>query len=130
MKTKKSIRQVRIFSDSIKKQIVKDIEQGKCSVSEASQELQVSDQSIYNWIYRYSLYLKKNMRLIVEDKSEKYHSKQLEQKIKELEAALGRKQMELDLLNKVIDLAGKTYNTDIKKNFLSHPLNGIDSKKE
>jgi len=32
-----------------------------------------------------------------------------------LEAALGRKQMELDLLNKIIDLANEEYKTDFKK---------------
>ena len=127
---KKSLKQYKIFSVSVKKQTVKDIEQGKCSVYEASQELQVSDTSIYNWINRYSVYLKKNKRLVVENKSEIYHSKELEKQIKELEAALGRKQMEVDLLNKIIDLANEKYNTDIKKNLSSQPLNGTVYIKE
>ncbi|MDP3013362.1 MAG: transposase [Candidatus Subteraquimicrobiales bacterium] len=121
---KTSLRQRRIFSESVKKQVVKDIEKGKCSVIEAGREFQVSDQSIYNWIQRYSLYLKKNKVLIVEDKSEVYRSKELEKRVLELEAALGRKQMEIDLLEKVIDLANETYKGDLKKNLSKNHFNG------
>jgi transposase-like protein len=126
---KKSLKQHRIFSEAVKKQTVCDIEQGKCTVLEASRELQVSDQSIYNWIYRYSRYLQKNKLLVVEDKSEAYRSKELEKQIRELEAALGRKQMELELLNKIIDLANEEYKADLKKNFSNQPSSGSESTK-
>ena len=124
-----TLRQHRVFSKEVKKQIVRDIEKGKCTVLEASRELMVSDQSIYNWIYRYSLYLQKNKVLVVENKSEVYRSKKLEQRILELEAALGRKQMEIDLLEKVIDLASESYHTDLKKSLLSQASNGSGSTK-
>ena len=75
---KRSIRQVRIFSQKVKEDTVKDIERGKCTVIEASRELQVLPQTIYNWIYKYSLYLSKNKVLIVEDKSEVSKTKELE----------------------------------------------------
>ena len=60
MKTQKikkscSLKQVRRFSESIKKQVVKDIELGNCTVLAASRELMVSATSIYKWIYKYSL---------------------------------------------------------------------------
>jgi len=119
-----SIKQRKVFSASVKKQVVRDIERGKCTVIEASRELLVSDKSIYNWIYRYSVYLKKNKQLVVEDKSEAYRSKELEKRIQELEAALGRKQIELDLLEKVLDLANEMYHTDLKKNLLSRHSSG------
>jgi uncharacterized coiled-coil protein SlyX len=67
---------------------------------------------------------------VVEDKSEAYRSNELQKRIKELEAALGRKQMEIDLLNKVLELAGKEQNIDLKKNFLSRLSNGIEFIKE
>src|SRR6187549_2512119 len=102
-----SLRTRRIFSESIRKQTVKDIENGQCTVLQASRELQVSDKSIYNWLTRYSRYLGRNKVLIVEEKSEAYRTKELEKRIKELEAALGRKQLEMDLLNKIIELADK-----------------------
>ena len=51
---------------------------------------------------------------MVQKKSELYRSRELEKRIAELEAALGRKQMELDLLNKVVELASKDLNIDLK----------------
>ena len=110
--------------------MVKDIENGKCSVTQASKELCVSITSIYRWIGRYSRYLQNNKRLVVEDKSEAYQSEQLRKKILELEAALGRKQMELDLVNKVLDLASEEYKTDLKKSFLKTASNGSGFPKD
>ncbi len=127
---KETLRQARIFSEQVKRELVKDIESGKCSVSQASKELSVSITSVYRWIGRYSRYLQNNKRLVVEDKSEAYQSEQLRKKILELEAALGRKQMELDLINKVVDLASEEYKTDLKKSFLKTVLSGSGSPKD
>jgi len=130
MKTKRIKIQRRIFSEEIRKQTVRDIELGKCSIIQASRELQVSKRSIYVWVYKYSLYLQKERVLVVENKSESYRSKELEKRISELEAALGRKQMEIDLLNKILDLASEEQNIDIKKNILNRLSNGSGSIKE
>jgi len=127
---KKIKRQNRIFSEDVKKQVVRDIEKGKCTVTQATSELSVSYTSIYKWMYKYSLSLHKDRVLVVENKSEAYRSNELQKRITELEAALGRKQMEIDLLNKVIELAGKEQNVDLKKNFLGQLSNGIEFIKE
>lgn len=128
-KITKTFRQHRVFSVEIKKQVVRDIERGNCSVSQAEKELGVCNQTIYNWINQYSRYLHSNKRLVVEDKSEAYRTRELEKRIRELEAALGRKQMELDLLNKVIDLADEEYQTDLKKSLSKKASNGSGSPK-
>lgn len=128
--TKKTgIRQVKRFSQKVKKDTVKDVEKGKYTVLEASRELQVSEQTIYNWIYKYSSYLSKNKVLIVEDKSEVSKTTKLEKRLQEAEAALGRKQMELDLLNKMIDIANKELKVDLKKSFSKKVSNGSDKPK-
>ena len=127
---KTGFRETRQFSETIKKQTVKDIEQGKCTVLEASRELSVSLQSVYVWVYKYSGYLQKNKTMIVQDASESYKTKALEIKLCEAEAALGRKQMELDILNKIIELAGLELQIDIKKNFSSPALNGTAQTKK
>ena len=127
---KKAIRQQRFFTEEIRKQVVRDIEKGKCSVTQASRELQVSLPTIYRWLYKYSLYLQKERILVVENKSEAYRSNELQKRIRELEAALGRKQMEIDLLNKVIELAGQEQNIDLKKNILNRLSNGSEFTKE
>jgi transposase-like protein len=131
MKVKKtSLKQHRIFSEEVRKQVVRDIERGKCTVIEASRELQVSGPAIYHWLYKYSLYLQKQRLLVVENKSEAMRSKELLKRITELEAALGRKQMEVDLLNKVLELASKEYKLDLKKNILNQLSNGTEDTKE
>jgi transposase-like protein len=131
MKVKKSsLKQNRIFSEVVRKQVVRDIEQCKYTVIEASRELQVCKQTIYTWLYKYSLYLQKQHVLVVEDKSEAMRSKELLKRIAELEAALGRKQMEVDLLNKILDLANKEYKLDLKKNILDQLSNGTEDIKE
>jgi len=127
---KKSFRQVKHFSEAIKRQTVKDIEHGKCSVLEASKELLVSQPAIYNWVYKYSGYLQKNKVLVVEENSENYQTKVLEKKLREAEAALGRKQMELDFLNKLIELAGADLQIDLKKNFSNLASNGTEPTRE
>ena len=126
---KQNLRPLRVFSVTVRKQTVKDIESGKCTVLQASRELSCSYQCIYSWIYLYSRYLKKNIKMVVEDKSEAYKSKELELKIRDLEAALGRKQMEIDLLNKVIEIANQEFKTDLKKNLSSPPSYGSEPTK-
>lgn len=133
METKKAkktkyLEQRRVFSEAVQRSVVKDVEQGKCSVIQASHELGVCIQTIYNWIYRYSRHLIKNRVMVVEDKSEAYRSQELERRIKDLEAALGRKQMEVDLLSKIIDLANEEFKTDLKKNLSKEPSSDSDSK--
>lgn len=126
---KTSRRQVKRISEPIKKQTVKDIENGRGNVTEASRELGVSTQTIYNWLERFSRYLKKGKILVVEEESKAYRTKELERHNLELEAAVGRKQMEVDLLEKIIELAGESYDCDLKKSFSKEHLNGSVSTK-
>lgn len=113
MRVKKQQR--REFSQALKQKIVKDIEQGKATVLETSREYEVSTVSIYKWLNQYSCYLKKGAKLVVELSSEGYRSRELEKKVKDLEACLGRKQMEVEFLNKLIEMASKDLGIDIKK---------------
>ncbi len=121
---------MRVFSEEIRRTTVRDIERGKCSVLQASNELEVSQTSIYNWIKQYSLYLNQNKRMVVEEQSEAYRSKELERKLKEAEAMLGRKQMEIEFLNKMIDIANDEFKIDIKKSVKKRLSNGTEPTKE
>ena len=128
MNSKRKTQQRRNFSEEVKRQTVRDIERGKCTISGVSRELVVSTVSIYKWIEKYSGYSQKNQLLIVENKSESYRSKELEKQLKDVEAALGRKQLEIDFLNKIIEQAGEEFKTDLKKNFSTQVSNGSGSK--
>lgn len=127
---KKGLQPKRIFSEVVRKQAVSDVESGKITVREISRDLMVSEQAIYKWIYRYSRYLMKNKVMVVEDQSEKSKTKELEARLRQVEAALGRKQMEVDFLSKMIDLANEEYKLNIKKNLPNVPFNGFRQPEE
>ena len=105
----------RVFSEELKKKIVKDIEQGKVTIASVCREYSVSSACVYKWLHKYSSYLQKGVKLVMELSSEGYRSKELEKQVKDLEAALGRKQMEIDFLEKLIEIANKDLGIDIKK---------------
>lgn len=119
---KREKRQRRVFSEALKKQAVKDIEDGKASIASVCREFSVSDVSVYNWIHKYSRFLQKGVKLVVEHNSEVYRSKELEKELKDVQAALGKKQLEVEFLEMLIDLANKEFGTDLKKNYSSRPL--------
>jgi transposase-like protein len=121
MKQRSSLRPVRFFSEAIKKKAVEDIEGGKVTVLAVSREYNTSFQTVYRWLNKYSRHLKSSKRIVVEMESEGYRSKELEKRIQELEAALGRKQLEIDFLNKLIEKGNDELGIDLKKKSSLHP---------
>ena len=111
-----SLRPRRIFSDKLKKKIVQDIEKGKVNVLGVCREYTVTSAAVYKWLKKFSAHLHPSTTLVMQMDSEQYRSKELEKKVAELEAALGRKQMEIDYLNKLIEIAGQDLDIDLKKN--------------
>lgn len=116
LKNGKRIRRRRVFSEDFKLKIVKSYESGEYSVPELEKIYDINNVSIYKWIYHYSRYNEKNIKVVEMKDSEFKKIKDLEERNKELERALGQKQMNLDYLEKMIELAKKQYNIDIKKN--------------
>ena len=116
-KSKTVIRQRRIFSVQLKKQIVKDIEQGKLTVMQASREYSATAHSVYRWLEKFSHNLHRGTTLVMQNKSEATNKAELLAKIKELEAALGRKQLELEVKEKIIEFASEELGVDIKKKY-------------
>ncbi|HZH37486.1 MAG TPA: transposase [Flavisolibacter sp.] len=126
---KLSLKPRRVFSDKLKKKIVTDMEQGKVNVVGVTREYDVSATSVYKWLKKFSSLLHPSTTLVVEMDSEQYKSKELANRIAELEAALGRKQMEIDYLNKLIDIAGEDLGLDLKKNISTIASTGINKTK-
>jgi len=126
LKTKKRVRIKRNFSEDLKLQIVHEYESGQFSTLELGRLYGVAVQVIYNWIYKYSKYNKKSIQVVEKKNSAQEKLKDLEQKVKGLEQALGRKQMIIDYLEKMIDLAKDEFDIDIKKN--SNTLHSGGSK--
>jgi len=50
--------------------------------------------------------------------------KDLEKRIKELEQAVGKKQIKIEYLEKMIEIGKEEYNIDLKKNFNTPPSSG------
>lgn len=113
----KRLGKIRIFSDEFKKSRVTEYEQGKFTVREISRLYGVNYQTVYTWIYKYSSYNKKGLRVVEMEKSSKQMVKELQNRIKELERIVGQKQLNIDYLEKMIELAKEEFDMDIKKNF-------------
>ena len=101
-----------------------EIERCVTSVSEVSREYQVSRSAIYAWMRQYSRMRKKQERLVLESLSDTRKIKALKEKVKELEQAVGQKQIQIDFFDKMIDLAEEEYGIDIKKKCTSKPSGG------
>lgn len=124
LKTGKRINSRREFSEEFKRKIVDDFEKGVLSVPQMERHYGISNRSIYKWIYKYSTYNEKNIRIVEMKDSQTHKLKALEEKVKELEQAVGQKQIKIDYLEKMIDLAKETYSIDIKKNSNTPPSGG------
>lgn len=96
----------RRFSEDFKKKKVKELENNLVSIGEICKTYGVSRAAVYKWIYKFSIMAKKNVRQVVEAKSDTKKIKMLEEKIKELEGIIGRKQLEIEFKDKMIEIAG------------------------
>ena len=114
----------RYFSEEVRREVVKKIEHRQLSVIQASREYEVSGTAIYKWLDRYSLHLKKGNVFIVEKKSRTQQLEQMKQRVAELERIIGQKQLEIDVLNKMLELGSDQAGFDIKKKFVGRPSPG------
>lgn len=105
----------RTFGEKFKKQIVKGIENNRYTVREVSELYDVSTTAIYKWVYKYSILYEQGYKQIIEPMSDTKKIKDLLSRIKELESAVGKKQMKIDFLEKLIDISEQDYGIDIKK---------------
>lgn len=110
------MKRIRRFSEDFKLKIVELYEKGEYSVLELEKIYDISNPTIYKWIYNYSKYNKKGIQVVEMKDSQSKKLKELEGKVKELEQAVGQKQMNIDYLEKMIDLAKEEFDIDIKKN--------------
>jgi transposase-like protein len=110
----------RIFSEEFKKLRVKEYEKGEFTVNEIAGLYGVCFQTVYTWIYKYSTYNKKGLRIVEMKSSSKEKVKELQNQVRELERIIGQKQLNIDYLEKMIEIAKEEYDIDIKKNSTPH----------
>jgi transposase-like protein len=114
----------RYFSPDFKKKRVRELENNLVSIADICKTYHVSRTSVYRWIYKYSSMAKKQEKQVVEAKSDTKKIQLLEDRIKELERAVGQKQMLIDIKDKMIEIAEETYDIDIKKKLISKASSG------
>lgn len=124
IKSKFEIREHRIFSEELKRQVVKELVNKRTTIKNIMAEHQVSAQSVYVWLYKYSPHHQPKCTLVVQMESEATKYQQSQKRIAELERIVGQKQLEIDFLNKLIEIGSKELEFDFKKNFSPKPLNG------
>ena len=117
----------RCFSEEFKKKKIRDLERNITSIPDICKTYSVSRSAVYNWIYKYSVMAKKQVKQVVEAKSDTLKIKALEERIKELERIVGQKQLLLEFKDKMIEIAEATYNVDIKKKVGSKLSSGTTS---
>jgi transposase-like protein len=113
----RSIQKQRVYSIEFKKQIVSEFESGKYSVPQLERLHGIGNATIYSWIYKFSTFNEKGSRIVEMKQSSSKKVKDLEKRIKELEAAVGRKQIKIDFLETMMEVAKDELDIDIKKNF-------------
>jgi transposase len=126
----KVIRKHRRYSEEFKRTIVKEFESGSFSVIQLEKLYKIANPLIYSWIYKYSTFNDKSVRIIEMKESSTNKIKELEDKIKELERAVGQKQLYIDYMEKMMEIAKDELEIDIKKNFGTPPSDGFDKTKK
>lgn len=126
----KQIRKKRHYSDEFKRELVSIYESGQYSVLQLEKLYGIGNTTLYNWIYKFSIFNEKGIR-VVEMKASNFNKlKELERKVKELEQVIGQKQIKIDYLEKMIDIAKEDLKIDIKKNFSTSQSTGSETIKK
>lgn len=114
----------REFSIEIRKKAVRDFRSGKYTVKELADLYHCSQQAVYTWIYKLSPADSPKVNVVDMSESSDKKVKQMQQKIAELERALGQKQIKIDFYEKMAELAKDNYGIDLKKNSSTKPSSG------
>ncbi len=105
----------RVFDLGLKLDLVKKIDKGEIRVRDICRIYSVSGPAVYAWIKKYSPLYAHKARVIVESKSLSKKNKEQADRIKALEQTVGQKQMRIDYLEKVIELASAEMGVSIEK---------------
>lgn len=110
-------RRMRRFSESFKREKVKEIELGYSTPTEISRQYQVTRANVHRWIRKFGTMGNKKEKLVIESESDTRQLLELKKKVAELEQIIGQKQILIDFKDKMIELAEEEYGVDIKKKY-------------
>ena len=107
----------RYFSDDFKRQKVKELESKRITIRQLCDIYKVSRTSVYKWLYKYSSTHQRGEKTVLQMDSEMLKTQQLLNRQAELERVIGQKQLQIDLLEKTLELASEELGYDIKKKY-------------
>lgn len=125
-KTSFKLRERRYFSEAFKREKVDEILSKKITPKELSLLYEMKISIIYRWLHKYSKVKLSGVKIHYEMETEEQKTLFYKDKVAELERIVGKKQIEIDFLNKLIEIASSELNVDIKKNFFTYRLNGSE----
>jgi transposase len=124
--SKNSSKTIRHFSIEFKKQIIAQLDANLIKLSEIARLYEVSQVSVCRWRQLYSKHYEKPTKLVIEMESEALKTKTLLERNAELERIIGQKQIKIDYLEKLIELASEDLKIDLKKS-INTALSAISS---
>jgi transposase-like protein len=116
----------RYFSEAFKKEKIDEILCKKTTIKELSSLYEIKPPVIYRWLHKYSKKKLSGIKIHYEMETEEQKTLFYKDKVAELERIIGIKQIEIDFLNKLIEIASCELNVDIKKNFTTSQSNGSE----
>ena len=126
----RKLRKQRHYSEDFKKMLVSLFERGEYSVLQLEKLYGVGNPTIYKWIYKFSIFNEKGIRVVEMAKSSSLKLKELSKKVKDLEQIVGQKQIKIDYLEKMIDIAKDEFDIDIKKKHNTPQSTGLEKTKK
>jgi transposase len=123
------LRQSRTFSEEFKRQKVQQIVDKLLTISDVTETYNVTRTTVYRWLHKYSSFHEKGISQVVQLESEAHKTKLLLQQVAELERSIGQKQLKIDYLEKLVEVAGHEFNVDLKKKFDGPSSNGSGNTK-
>lgn len=100
----------RRYSVELKKRVVKEFEAGKMTQGDLTRLYGLRKGAIWDWLQEYGT-IKSRTRIVEVVMSDE------KEKIEELEKALAEAHLKIRIYDAIMDVAGRAYSTDIKKNF-------------
>ena len=122
----RKLKKSRRYSVEFKKEMVNLFESGKFSVRELEKLYGVGNPAIYRWIHKYSTVNEKGVRIVEMKDSTTKKLKELANKVKQLEQIVGQKQIQIDVLETMIDIANQEFDIDIKKKYSTSQSSDCD----
>ena len=106
---------IRHFSIEFKKQIIAQLDAKLTTISDIVRVYEVSAVSVCRWRQQYSKHYEKPTMVVIQMESEALKTKALLERNAELERIIGQKQLKIDYLEKLIEIASDDLKIDLKK---------------